>query len=66
MAAIFFPISREGIPLFFSNGISVLLEVIVFICSKYLELGESEGGKKRQEKALFPNFLSDDSEDNIA
>lgn len=61
-----FPISREGIILFSINGISVLLEVIGFICSKYLELRESEGEKKSQEKALFPSFLSDDSEDNIA
>lgn len=67
MAAIFFPISREGILLFSSNGISVPLEVIVFICSKYLELGESEGEKKSGKSSFFsPNFLCDDSEDNIA
>lgn len=52
MAAIFCPISREGNILFSSNGISVSLEVIAFICSKYLEHGESEG-EKSQEKALL-------------
>lgn len=51
-----FPISREGIILFSINGISVLLEVIGFICSKYLEIGENEGKKKVKKKPFFPVF----------
>lgn len=68
MAATLFPISMEGIFLFSSNGTSVSLEVIVFICSKFLELGESEGEKKAGKSSFIfpPSFLSDDSEDNIA